>query len=150
MEIQWKDVIRFTQKGNPAPARRVENTKEEWKKVLREDQYRITREKGTEKAWSGEYCELHEPGKYACVCCAEVLFDSGTKFDSKSGWPSFTQPYHFNAVKYEADNSFGMRRVEAMCNVCDAHLGHVFPDGPPPTGLRYCINSLSIVKLEVS
>ena len=92
-------------------------------------------------------CSIHEAGKYSCVCCGTPLFDSTIKFESGTGWPSFTQPITENAIKYEKDSSFGMVRVEVMCNTCDAHLGHVFPDGPEPSGLRYCINSESM-KLE--
>jgi len=96
-------------------------------------------------AFTGEYCHAHDPGRYHCVCCDTALFDSSIKFDSKSGWPSFTAPVSNKAIKYEKDTTFGMVRVEVMCNVCDAHLGHVFPDGPRPTGLRFCINSQSII-----
>jgi peptide-methionine (R)-S-oxide reductase len=142
--IKWNDVIVYVNQGNLKPEKRVEHTEQEWQEMLSPEQYRITRRKGTEMAFTGEYCHAHEAGKYQCVCCNEPLFDSSIKFDSKSGWPSFTMPITKNAIKYEKDTSFGMFRVEVMCNVCDAHLGHVFPDGPPPTGLRYCINSASI------
>ena len=98
-------------------------------------------------AFTGEYCHAHDPGKYHCICCDTPLFDSRIKFDSGTGWPSFTQPIQENAVKYIRDTSFGMVRVETRCNTCDAHLGHVFPDGPEPGGLRFCINSLAL-KLE--
>ena len=93
-------------------------------------------------------CERIEPGRYACVCCDTLLFDAGEKFESGTGWPSFTQPAQPNAVAYLVDNSHGMRRVEGTCNTCDAHLGHVFPDGPEPSGLRYCINALALRKLD--
>ncbi|HET8737372.1 MAG TPA: peptide-methionine (R)-S-oxide reductase MsrB [Pricia sp.] len=142
--ITWKDVIRFSTKGSPEPDRKVEKTKEEWREILTPEQFRITREKGTEVAHSGAYCEAHEAGKYNCICCDAPLFDSTIKFESGTGWPSFHQPIQENAVKYEKDTSFGKVRVEALCNTCDAHLGHVFPDGPPPSGLRYCMNSLSL------
>lgn len=145
--IHWTEVIRYAQKGNPVPDRRVEKSESEWKTQLTPEQFMIARKKGTERAFTGEYCELHEPGLYSCICCGELLFDSETKFESKSGWPSFTQPYKLSAIKYEIDDSYGMRRVEVMCNVCDCHLGHVFPDGPPPSGLRFCINSASIQKV---
>ncbi|MEQ8518726.1 MAG: peptide-methionine (R)-S-oxide reductase MsrB [Cytophagales bacterium] len=148
MEIDWNKVIHYTQKGNPEPPRRIEKSDEEWKEELSDEQFQITRLKGTERAFSGEYCEAHDPGKYACVCCGEALFDSGLKFESSSGWPSFTEPIKENVIKYEKDSSFGMVRVEVMCNVCDCHLGHVFPDGPKPSGLRYCINSASIKLME--
>ena len=142
--MEWKDVVRYAQKGSPKPDRRVEKTEDEWKTRLTPEQYRITREKGTEMAFTGEYCYAHDAGKYNCICCDTPLFDSTIKFESKSGWPSFTEPVAPNAIKYVKDQSLGMIRVEVMCNVCDAHLGHVFPDGPPPTGLRFCINSESI------
>ena len=146
--MKWMDVIRYATKGNPTPDRRVEKSDEEWRAQLTPEEYRITRQKGTERAFTGEYCEAHEPGVYACICCGEKLFDSTEKFESHSGWPSFTEPYKENAIKYEKDTSYGMTRVEVMCNVCDGHLGHVFQDGPPPTGLRYCINSASIKLVE--
>ncbi len=137
----------LAEKGNLAPERRVEKSEAEWRRSLTPDQYRITREHGTERPWSGAYCEAHEPGLYACVCCGTELFDSRQKFDSGTGWPSFALPVAENAIQYHVDNSYGMKRVEVCCNVCDAHLGHVFPDGPPPTGLRYCINSAALIKL---
>lgn len=142
--LSWKDIINFTVKGNPVPDRRVEKTDEEWKEILSPEQYRITRKKGTEAPYSGALCSVYEAGVYSCICCNTKLFDSTIKFESGSGWPSFTQPIKENAISYERDTSFGMVRVEVMCNTCDAHLGHVFPDGPEPSGLRYCINSESI------
>lgn len=126
----------------------MEKSDEAWRQQLSEEVYRIARGKGTEAPFTGEYCESFEPGLYACVCCGELLFDSRTKFESGTGWPSFTQPVKENAIRYEMDTSYGMRRVEILCNVCDCHLGHVFPDGPEPTGLRYCVNSASIRKVE--
>jgi len=142
--INWNDVINYANKGNLAPDRRVEKTEEEWKALLTPEQYRITRRKGTEARFSGELCSRYDPGKYNCICCDTELFDSTIKFDSKTGWPSFTQPVKENVIKYLKDESFGMVRVEVECSVCDAHLGHVFPDGPAPSGLRYCINSESL------
>lgn len=142
--LSWKDVINFTVKGNPEPDRRVEKTDAEWMEQLSPEQYRITRKKGTEAPYSGALCSVYDAGIYSCICCDTELFDSTIKFESGSGWPSFTQPIKENAIKYEKDSSFGMIRVEVMCNTCDAHLGHVFPDGPEPSGLRYCINSESI------
>ncbi|WP_274475090.1 peptide-methionine (R)-S-oxide reductase MsrB [Mangrovimonas aestuarii] len=142
--LSWKDVINFSVNGNPEPDRRVEKTEAEWQAQLTPDQFRITRLKGTEAPHSGALCSTHDAGKYKCVCCNSLLFDSTIKFESGSGWPSFTQPIQLNAIKYKKDTSYGMIRVEVMCNVCDAHLGHVFPDGPPPSGLRYCVNSESI------
>ncbi len=142
--MNWNTVLERTRNGNPAPDRRVDKTDAEWAALLTPDQFRITRQHATERPYSGEYCEAHDPGLYACTCCGTVLFDSREKFDSGTGWPSFAFPVTENAIKYLADSSYGMRRVEVQCNVCDAHLGHVFPDGPKPTGLRYCINSLSL------
>lgn len=145
--LNWNDVINFAKNGNPEPERRVEKSSDEWRKVLSAEQYRVTREHGTESPFTGEYCEYFEPGLYGCVCCKTELFDSNEKFESGTGWPSFTQPVSNTAIKYILDNSFGMVRVETLCNVCDAHLGHVFPDGPPPGGLRYCMNSAALKKL---
>ncbi|MCK7589042.1 peptide-methionine (R)-S-oxide reductase MsrB [Subsaxibacter sp. CAU 1640] len=142
--LTWKNVIDFAVNGNPEPNRRVEKTEAEWKSILTAEQYRITRKKGTEAPGTGALCSVYDAGKYSCVCCDEPLFDSTIKYESKSGWPAFTQPIAENAIKYEKDVSFGMVRVEVMCNVCDSHLGHVFPDGPEPSGLRYCVNSESI------
>jgi methionine-R-sulfoxide reductase len=142
--LNWKDVISFSVKGNPTPDRRVEKTEAEWRELLTPEQFRITRKKGTEPAHTGELCSIYEAGKYNCICCNTPLFDSTIKFESGTGWPSFTQPIQENAIKYEKDTTFGMVRVEVMCNTCDAHLGHVFPDGPEPSGLRYCINSASM------
>ena len=143
--LNWNDVIRYTVNGNPDPDRRVERSESEWRAQLTPEQFRITRMKGTEAPHSGALCNLYEEGRYKCICCDNPLFDSTIKFGSGTGWPSFTQPIKPNAIKYEKDNSFGMIRVEIMCNNCDAHLGHVFPDGPEPSGLRYCVNSESLI-----
>ena len=150
--LTWKDVIHFATKGNPTPDKRVEKTEAEWKEILTPEQFRITRLKGTESPNSGELCHIHDAGKYNCICCNTPLFDSTIKFESGTGWPSFTAPIEENAIKYEKDTAFGMVRVEVMCNTCDGHLGHVFPDGPQPSGLRYCINSeaMKIEKEEAS
>ena len=142
--LKWTDILSFATKGNPTPPSRLEKTDEEWKKLLLVDVFDIVRKKGTERAFSGEYCEAHEPGRYACRCCNTPLFDSGLKFESGTGWPSFAQPIEEKVIAYHKDSSYGMVRVEVLCNVCNAHLGHVFPDGPEPSGLRYCINSASI------
>lgn len=142
--LTWKDVMHFAVNGNPIPNKRIEKTEAEWQEQLTPEQYRITRQKGTERAHSGDLCTAYDAGKYHCVCCDAPLFDSTIKFSSGTGWPSFTQPIAENAIKYEKDTSYGMVRVEVMCNVCDGHLGHVFPDGPEPSGLRYCINSESM------
>ena len=145
--ITWKNIIHFCLNGNPKAEKRVEKSEAEWSALLTPEQFKITRKKGTEMAHTGALCSMYDAGKYICVCCETPLFDSTIKFESGTGWPSFTQPIKENAIKYEKDNTFGMMRVEVMCNSCDAHLGHVFPDGPEPSGLRYCINSASM-KIE--
>jgi len=116
----------------------------EWRKLLTPQQYEIVRQKGTERAFTGAYYKTKTPGTYLCSACGQELFASDAKFDSHSGWPSFTAPVAKEAVETESDNSHGMVRTEVTCARCDAHLGHVFPDGPGPTGLRYCINSVSL------
>jgi peptide-methionine (R)-S-oxide reductase len=124
--------------------KKVVKTDEEWKKELTADQYNVCRMKGTERPFTGEYYQTKTPGVYTCSCCGAELFDSNTKYDSGSGWPSFYQPTDKDKVQEETDRSHGMTRTEVTCNNCGAHLGHVFPDGPKPTGLRYCINSVSL------
>jgi len=146
--FKWIDVLKFANNGNLKPDKRVEKTEAEWKAMLTPEEFRITRKKGTERAHSSEMCELLEAGKYACVCCDTPLFDSEEKFQSGTGWPSFTQPVKENVVAYHKDKGFGMYRIETVCSTCDAHLGHVFQDGPPPSGLRFCINALSLRKKE--
>ncbi len=116
----------------------------EWRARLSPEQYRITRQRGTERAFTGAYWDCHDPGTYHCIGCDAELFASTTKFDSGTGWPSFTAPVHQSAVAEEVDLSHGMTRTEAHCARCGAHLGHVFPDGPGPSGLRYCLNSASL------
>ncbi len=124
--------------------REIEKTEAQWRAELTPDQYRIMREKGTERAFTGAYVDNHEKGIYKCAACHEPLFESDTKYDSGSGWPSFFKPLDPGAVDTEDDTTHGMRRTEVMCRKCGAHLGHVFDDGPRPTGLRYCVNSASL------
>lgn len=146
--LTWNTLLEFAEKGNPEPDQRVEKSETEWQKQLSEESFHVTRKHGTERPFTGEHCTSFEPGNYACICCGNPLFDSKEKFESGTGWPSFTQPVKENAIKYIVDKSFGMTRVETLCNVCDAHLGHVFPDGPKPSGLRYCMNSAALQKTD--
>ncbi len=122
----------------------MEKTDAEWKQILTPEQYHVLREKGTERAFTGEYHDSHEKGTYVCAGCGNPLFSSATKYDSGTGWPSFWAPASDDGVRTEADNGFFMRRTEVLCKSCDGHLGHVFDDGPEPTGQRYCMNSVAM------
>jgi len=148
--LTWKNILTFADKGNPTPDRTVRKTDQEWRTQLTDEQYRVTRQHGTEAAFSSDMCSLFEPGIYACVCCATLLFDADDKFESHTGWPSFTQPIKENAIAYHWDNSDDMRRIATLCNTCEAHLGHVFADGPEPSGLRYCMNAVALQKVAAS
>lgn len=143
--LRWKDVLIFARYANPEPPRRVELSEEQWQQRLTPARYAVLRGRSTEPPYRNAYCRAYEPGRYHCAGCHSLLFDSATKYHAISGWPSFTQPATSAAICYFPDDSHHMQRIEARCNVCGGHLGHVFPDGPAPAGLRYCINSVSLV-----
>ena len=145
--LKWNDILDTARNGNPAPDRTVRKTDDEWRRQLGPEAYAVMRKAGTERPFSSEMCSLFKPGVYACAGCDTLLFDASGKFESGTGWPSFTQPAAVNVIAYRVDQSHGMTRVEAICNVCEGHLGHVFPDGPAPSGLRYCMNAVSLKSL---
>ncbi len=144
--LDFEQILTYARTGNNAPPRVVKKSESEWRSLLSPEQFAVTRQKGTERQMSSNLCTLYEPGVYACVCCDTDLFDSNTKYDSKTGWPSFSEPIADNVVSYHEDTDHGMSRIEITCSVCGAHLGHVFPDGPKPTGLRFCTNGISLKK----
>jgi peptide-methionine (R)-S-oxide reductase len=147
----WSEILKRAEQGNIAAPRRDERSEEEWARVLSREAFQVLRHHGTERPFSSEMCSLFAPGRYACAGCGEELFDSARKFESGTGWPSFTDPIADNVILYVADRSYGMVRIEVRCSVCDGHLGHVFPDGPPEaSGLRYCINAVALKKITTS
>jgi peptide-methionine (R)-S-oxide reductase len=135
----WQDVLALAAHGNAVPPRRVRKSDAEWRALLTYEQYRVTRLRD-ERSFSSELCGLFEPGRYRCACCDTPLFDT------RATWPSFSEPLSPNAVAYHPDTRYGLHRIETRCNVCDAHLGHVFPEGPPPSGLVYCVHAASLRK----
>ena len=137
-------MLRFAKYSNPEPPRTIEKTEVEWQAQLTPAQFKVLRQHHTEPPYRNAYCRSYEPGFYACAGCGSLLFTASTKYHAISGWPSFTQPITKNAIKYAFDESSYMQRIAADCNVCGGHLGHVFPDGPAPSGIRYCINSESM------
>lgn len=146
--LRWFDILKYAKYSNLEPPRRVEKTGPEWRAQLTPAQFGVLRQRGTEPPYRKAYCRAYEPGEYACAGSGSRLFGAVTKYHAMSGWPSFTQPLARNAIRYAFDDSHQMQRIEACCNVCGGHLGHVFPDGPAPGGLRYCLNSASLMRVE--
>ncbi|RDC63953.1 peptide-methionine (R)-S-oxide reductase MsrB [Adhaeribacter pallidiroseus] len=146
--LRWIDVLKYAKYSNPEPPQRVEKTEDAWRQQLTPAQFQVLRQHATEPPYRNAYCRSYEPGAYVCAGCRSRLFDSGEKYHAISGWPSFKQPVSKSALRYLFDDSYHLQRIEVRCNVCDGHLGHVFPDGPEPTGLRYCINSASLVRKD--
>lgn len=144
LPLNWARITAWARHGNLKPAHRVEKEDRVWRERLSDEQYRVMRQHGTEPPHSSSLCRVFEPGRYFCACCDAPLFDAESKFESGTGWPSFSEPSVSGNLAYHIDGSYGMERVEVTCATCDAHLGHVFPDGPPPTGLRYCINAVAL------
>ena len=141
------EVVQFNDAGEPTGTLKVEKvakSDDEWRSQLTPEQFAVARQAGTERAFTGKYYDLHDDGIFRCVCCGNALFRSDSKFDSGTGWPSFTDPIASQNIKVRTDNAYGMRRTEVLCAKCDAHLGHVFEDGPGESGLRYCMNSASL------
>ncbi|GAB3587471.1 peptide-methionine (R)-S-oxide reductase [Hymenobacter daeguensis] len=143
--LRWKDVLIYARYGNPEPPRRVRRSPAEWAQQLTPPQYQVLREAATEPPYRNAYCRAYKPGRYVCAGCGSLLFEAQEKYHAISGWPSFRQPASRAAISYFFDESHHMQRIEARCNVCAGHLGHVFADGPAPAGLRYCINSAGMV-----
>ncbi|GAB3670154.1 peptide-methionine (R)-S-oxide reductase MsrB [Hymenobacter agri] len=143
--LRWKDVLTYAKYGNPEPPRHLELSAAEWAARLSPERFAVLRQHATEPPYRNAYCRSYAPGRYACAGCGTVLFEADEKYHAISGWPSFRQPAARGAVAYFFDTSFNMERIEARCNACNGHLGHVFADGPEPAGLRYCINSASLV-----
>lgn len=144
--MTWSDILALAANPLPSVLDKVTKSLEEWRAALSPEVFQVTRQKSTERPFSSAMCHAHAPGFYACACCGSSLFASQAKFDSGTGWPSFTEPLRLDGVTYHVDHSYGIQRVEVCCSRCDAHLGHVFPDGPKPSRLRFCINALALVK----
>jgi peptide-methionine (R)-S-oxide reductase len=147
--MNWETVVLKSNNQRASDTLKVIKTEEEWRQLLSPEVFHITRKKGTERPFSNQMCSAFEPGIYECACCGLALFHADEKFESGTGWPSFTKPLDENAVFFYKDASFGHQRIEVCCQSCDAHLGHVFPDGPKPTRLRFCINALALKKIAV-